>query len=120
MAERNANLIAFIDAITTGQTYQFEHLVRKAYIAGASREDLLTALEIARVLADVPDPVLTEARATIYAWHWIVGRRFEHQRSLAPPSEGPRAGACSGPAPSGHARLRPFPPPTVPAPDEAS
>jgi hypothetical protein len=113
-------LIAFLEAITSGQTYQFEHLVKTAYIAGASREDLLTALEIARFLADVPEPVLTEARATIHAWHWIVGRRFEHQRSLAPPAEGSPAGACSDPAPSGHQRLRPISPPTIPAPDEAS
>ncbi|HEY7677032.1 MAG TPA: hypothetical protein VIG69_08155 [Candidatus Methylomirabilis sp.] len=118
MDERNAHLIAFIEAITTGQTFQFEHLVKTAYIAGARREDLLTALEIARFLADVPEPVLTEARATIYAWHWIVGRRLEHRRSLAPPAEGSRGGADTGPAPSGYARLRPLPPPTVPAPDE--
>jgi hypothetical protein len=120
MDERNANLIALIEAITIGRTYQFEHLVKSGYIAGASREDLLTALEIARFLADVREPVLTEARATIHAWHWIVGRRFEHQRSLAPPAEGSPEGSGSGPAPSASVRLRPVPPPTIPAPDEAS
>ncbi len=116
MDERNAHLIAFIEAITTGQTHQFEHVVKTAYIAGASRDDLLTACEIARFLADVAEPVLTEAGVAAHAWDWMVARRLEHQRSLAPPgrratrqraSDGggfPRSEALPGPAPG---RTRP-------------
>ncbi len=84
MDERNAHLIAFIEAITTGQTHRFEHVVKTAYMAGAHRDDLLTALEIGRLLVDVPEPVLAHAAAAVHAWHWMEARRLEHLRSLIP------------------------------------
>ena len=79
----NAHLIAFMDALTTGQLHQFEDIVKTAYKAGTSREDLLTAIEIARCLADVLPAVLGQAYATVHDWHWIVARRAVHQRRLA-------------------------------------
>ncbi len=84
MEERNAHLIAFIEAITTHQAHRFEHVVKMAYIDGVNREELLTAVKIARLLVDLPDPIVTQASATLHAWHWLVARRLEHQRSLAP------------------------------------
>ena len=119
MDERNAHLIAFIEAITTGQTHQFEHVVKTAYIAGVGQEDLLTAFEIARFLADVPEPVLTEAHATVRAWGWMVARGLEHQRSLAPQAVEPPAAGRPLAAASRAARLCLAPHPTVPAPEAA-
>ena len=51
-------------------------------MAGASREALLAAIEMGRLLVDVPDGVLTQAYATLRAWDWMVGRRAVPRREL--------------------------------------
>ncbi len=84
MHERNAALTAFTEAIISGQPHLFEQAVKTAYKAGALREELLTAVEIGRCLADVPAPIVSQAYATVHAWHWMVARRAEHQRDLTP------------------------------------
>ncbi len=107
MDERNAHLIALIEALTAGQVHQFEHVVKTAYIAGVGRAELLTAVEIGRLLVDLPEAIVTQAYATIHAWHWLVARRLEHQRSLAPEPLTPPPGAgTAGPGPDS-ARLSP-------------
>lgn len=64
--------LTFLTVLVAGrQTDQFDDAVKLAYHAGASQEDLLTAAEIGRVLANVPDPVVVQAYATIRAWRWI-------------------------------------------------
>ena len=50
-------------------------MVKAAYQAGLSREDLLTALEVVRVLADAPGGVVAQAYSAVHDWHWIAARR---------------------------------------------
>ncbi len=64
--------LTFLTVLVAGRkTGQFEDAVKLAYHAGASQEDLLTAAEIGRALANVPDPVVVKAYSTIRAWHWL-------------------------------------------------
>ena len=67
MTERNAYIIAFMDAVTTGQTHALPRLAQRAYAAGVSREELLTAVEISRFLVDLPAPVLAQVYAMVSA-----------------------------------------------------
>jgi len=53
MSERNTCLKAFIEALAADQPHLFEQAVKAAYKVGASREDLLAAVEIARRRAEV-------------------------------------------------------------------
>ena len=78
--ERRSLPAAFAKAIAARQPEQFERLVKAAYEAGASREDLLTAVEVARVLADAPGPVVVEAYATVHTWRWVAARRRVEER----------------------------------------
>ncbi len=82
MDTRIAPLTAFTEAITSGQAHLFEQAVKAAYAAGASREDLLRAVEIGRCLAEVPGPFLAQAYAAVHAWYWMVARRAVHHREL--------------------------------------
>ncbi len=75
LAARMPHLTAFTEGVATGQAQRFEPIVKAAYRAGASREDLLTAVEVGRCLGTVPDPVIRQAYATIHAWSWIAARR---------------------------------------------
>ncbi len=84
MTERIAHLIAFIEAITDGQPHLFQPAVKAAYRAGASREELLTAVEIGRGLRHVAAPVVSQAYATVHAWYWMAARRTGHRRNLIP------------------------------------
>ncbi len=83
MTDRNAHLIALMDAIVTGRTGRFAPVVQDAYVAGLSRDELLAAIEISRFLADVPLPVLTRAYSALSAWPVSLVRRFVHQPALA-------------------------------------
>jgi alkylhydroperoxidase/carboxymuconolactone decarboxylase family protein YurZ len=56
-----------MDAVTTGQTDALPRLAQRAYAAGVSREELLTAVEISRFLVDLPAPVLAQAYAMVSA-----------------------------------------------------
>jgi hypothetical protein len=76
--------LTFMTVLVAGrQTDQFEDAVKLAYHSGASQEDLLTAAEIGRVLANVPDPVVVQAYSTIHAWHWIMPGGLGHKPELA-------------------------------------
>lgn len=83
MNEGNAHFLAFTEAIIARQPQQFERIVKTAYESGrVRRDDLLAAVELARLLADVPGPVLSQAKATTRAWHPMVARRG---RATGPP-----------------------------------
>ncbi len=84
MTNRNAHLIALMDAVTTGRSEQFDPIVQGAYADGLGRDDLLGAVEISRFLVDVPAPVLAQAYATVSAWPVTVMRRLMRQPALAP------------------------------------
>jgi len=84
MSERNTCLKAFIEALAADQPHLFEQAVKAAYKVGASREDLLAAVEIARRRAEIPAATLSHAYATVHAWHWLAARRMEHRRNLMP------------------------------------
>ena len=84
MGARMPHLAALTKAVAAQQPDQFEWIVTTAYLAGVSREDLLTALEVARVLADAPGPVVVQAYATIHAWCWLAARHGTHRRELVP------------------------------------
>ena len=71
MKERMALLAAFAEAVWTRQAHEFEWLVKAAYAAGATREDLFTAVESGRLLGEPPAPIVTEAYATVHAWQWL-------------------------------------------------
>src|SRR5574341_2060856 len=67
--------LAFLTALVVcGQSSRFEHAVRLAYHAGANRDELLTAVELGRVLGGAPDAVVVQAHATVQAWDLVVGR----------------------------------------------
>jgi alkylhydroperoxidase/carboxymuconolactone decarboxylase family protein YurZ len=74
MEERMSYLFAFAKAVATRETEQFAQLIKAAYQAGATREDLLTAVEIGRMFGEPSRTVLAEAYATIHAWQWIAVR----------------------------------------------
>ena len=82
--ERITHLAAFTGAIAANHATQFDGIVKAAYGAGATREDLLAAVEVARVLADAPGPLVVQAYAAIHAWRWIEARRLAPRRSLEP------------------------------------
>lgn len=83
MSDRIDCLTYFTMLVAGRQTERFEDAVQLCYHAGASREDLLTAAEIGRILAEVPDPVMVRAYATIHAWQWIVPGRGQPRRQMA-------------------------------------
>lgn len=71
MEERIALLAALAEAVLARQAHEFEWLVKAAYGAGATGEELLTAVESGLVLGTPPSPVATEAYATVHAWQWM-------------------------------------------------
>jgi hypothetical protein len=79
MKERIALLVALAEAVWARQAHEFEWLVKAAYGAGATREDLLTAVENGRLLGDPPAPVVTEAYATVHAWQWMASSGTPHR-----------------------------------------
>ncbi len=83
MSDRIDCLTYFAMLVAGRQTEKFEDAIQLCYHTGATREDLLTAAEIGRVLAEVPDPVVVQAYATINAWQWIVPRGGQPARGAA-------------------------------------
>lgn len=84
MNEWIACLTALSAAIAARQPHRFEEVVKAAYEAGASREELLTALDSARLLAQIPAAILDRAYATIHSWYWMETRRVWHGGELVP------------------------------------
>jgi alkylhydroperoxidase/carboxymuconolactone decarboxylase family protein YurZ len=77
------HLAIFVETLATRQWHQLERLVKAAYAAGASREDLFSAIELCRQQAHVPGPVVARAYEMIHAWHWMVARRNDHLWDIA-------------------------------------
>jgi hypothetical protein len=71
MRRRIALLAALAEAVWSRQAHEFDWLVKAAYGAGASLEDLLTAVESGCLLGKPPAPIVTEAYATVHAWQWL-------------------------------------------------
>ncbi len=76
----------FAEAVAARRAGLFEPAVKAAYVAGASRETLLMAIDVARQLAEVPAPVAAEAFAAVHRWSWIAARRWEGRRPFVNPS----------------------------------
>lgn len=87
MKERTALLTALAEAVWSRQAHVFDWLVKAGYRAGASREDLLIAVETGRLLGDPPQPVVADAYATIHAWQWMAGCRTAPGDEWAPSIE---------------------------------
>lgn len=81
---RITQLAAFTGVVAARQPEEFSRVVEAAYRAGASQEDLLGAVEVARVLADAPGPLVVQAYVAVQSWHRIAARRL------------PAAGRCPG------------------------
>ena len=79
---RASNLAALREAVAVPKPMHLDRTIKAAYQAGASREDLITAVEIARAVSDVPGSVVAQAYASIHAWHWIAARRAPLAESL--------------------------------------
>lgn len=105
--ERNAALAAFTEAVAGREWQEFEWLVKAAYSAGASRDDLIAAAEAGRRFADVPERLVALAYATVNAWRWMAARGPAplrvpistpmKQRLPAPPYRGGGQGRCASP-----------------------
>lgn len=72
----------FAETIAAGRPEQFEEVVRAAYEAGADRDTLLMAVDVARHQASVPTRVLARAYTTIHQWAWIAARRAPSRRAV--------------------------------------
>ena len=83
MNERMALLAALAEAVWTRQVQEFEWLVKAAYTAGATREDLHTAVESGCLLGNPPASVATQAYGTVYAWQWMADCYFGHRNDSA-------------------------------------
>jgi len=79
MNERMALLAALAESVWTSQAHELEWLVKAAYSAGATSEDLYTAVESGCLLGNPPPKVVTQAYATIDTWKWMAGCRLGHQ-----------------------------------------
>ena len=87
MKERIALLAALAEAVWSQQAHEFDQLVKAGYRAGASREDLLIAVETGRLLGDPPKPVVADAYATVHAWQWMASRCTAHSDESAPSTQ---------------------------------
>jgi hypothetical protein len=84
MKERTALLAAMVEAVSTRQAHEFVWLVKAAYGAGASREDLLIAVETGWRLGEPPEPITAEAYTAVHAWQWMANRRAVRCAESAP------------------------------------
>ncbi len=80
MNERIARLTGFAEAVAARHPDLFDPAVKVAYRIGVGLGDLLVAVEIAKILAEVPPAVLEQADAAIHAWHRAVARCVEPRR----------------------------------------
>jgi hypothetical protein len=77
MSQWLSHLTAFSAAVATGQAHRFEQAIKAAYEAGAPREELFLAAGSARLLTQIPAPILEKAYAAIHAWYWMERVRVE-------------------------------------------
>ncbi len=81
--DRKACLAAVTKAIVTRDLDLLTTAVRSAYAAGARHSDLLTAVDIAKALADVLPRIVTRAYRVIDDWQGIAARRGVGQSDVA-------------------------------------
>ena len=91
MKERTALVAALIEAVSTRQAHEFGWLVKAAYGAGASRQDLVLAVETGRYLGNLPEPIAVLAYAAVQAWQWMASRREVCGQESAPRVSGDTA-----------------------------
>lgn len=70
--------------VATRRADAFERVIKAAFSAGASRQDLLIAVEIGRFLGGPPETVVAEASTTVHAWQWMASRQTVHIDDWAP------------------------------------
>lgn len=58
----------FAEVVAARRAGLFKPAVKAAYVAGAGRDTLFMAVDVARQLAEVPAPVVAEAFATVHRW----------------------------------------------------
>ena len=89
MNERTILLAAVVEAASTRQADVFDWLVKATYYgAGASRRDLVLAVETGRRLDNPPEFITAGAYATVHAWQWMASRRKARGGEPAPSAEG--------------------------------
>lgn len=64
-------ITGFAGAVAAQQASLLESAVRAAYEAGATRDTLLMAVDVARRRTEIPIPVAAQAYATVHRWAWI-------------------------------------------------
>jgi hypothetical protein len=79
MSTSIASLTAFSEAVMARQVERFEPIVKAAYAAGFDRQELLAAVDVAKLIADVPPAVSMQAYLTVHTWNWMAYRRTEPQ-----------------------------------------
>ena len=87
---RVTRIAAFVEALAAGRRYGLEQAIEAAYEAGASREDLLGAVDMARALGGIRALLLVKAYEDVHAWYWIAARRLApaHASAHAPGAVG--------------------------------
>lgn len=68
-------ITTFAESVAAGRPEQFEDAVRAAYEAGADRDTLLMAVDVAGGGARVPAAIAGQAYAAVHRWQWIAARR---------------------------------------------
>ena len=82
MFGRTTCLIDIAEIVAKGQSRMIDEAVKAAYRSGANREDLLSAVEIARRIGSPEEAALARAYAAIHDWHWMVARRCKDREAL--------------------------------------
>ena len=77
MSASIASLTAFTEAVMARQVERFEPIVKASYAAGFDRQELLAAVDVAKLLAEVPPAVSMQAYLTVHDWNWMAYRRQE-------------------------------------------
>ncbi len=107
--ERSNRLVDVIHCFTARQEHLLAACVKAAYREGCTREDLLAAIDIARYLRDVPEPLVMRGWQAVHDWAWIEARRRTTMAVPAPPATAEREGCvvASGVASLQQARVGP-------------
>ncbi len=69
------DLARFVGALAIEQPEALTQATKEAYAIGADVRELLSAVEVARLQAEIPSLVIDHARTTVFAWQWIADRR---------------------------------------------
>ena len=88
MSASIASLTAFTEAVMARQVERFEPIVKAAYTAGFDRQERLAAVDVAKLIAEVPPAVSMQAYLAVHAWNWMAYRRTEPRAALAPAGHG--------------------------------